>query len=397
MRFPDTSTRVVAVAVLAGAVLLLATHQSNDDNEQARRSADPAEVAAGAADVAPDSRSPFTDRYLDDSENSDATYTGQSPRSWNCGAEDLPQFGIFADDVFSIKVSGYAAELSTYRDAEHVLASAMLSDVYSGGAVDELFETALSLGPTHPLVLWWAADLCSREKRPAACRDPAIRHRILVANRNNGAYWAIRANQQLRNGDIRIALESLRHASTAASLDYKFEQQVLVLERGLAAVSDLGYGQRVAAALALAPPSGYQDEVYTACRERIADDAAWAEACLEFGRRLAADGDTLMYKMIGYGIQRNVLSHTDERDELGAVNNARDNVRRDLRDYSDDWYLLMLSDDQFVAKYVEHFAVHGEAAALEFTRDEITRLRALPDYDPCVAAGKEGQRSDVQR
>lgn len=395
-RFSVRNKQVTVSLLLFGALLVLWLFLSTDREITNPELLSPEPTTAGEATIR-DERQPLAGRITDLPD-----YVGEaadSPRqqSWNCRVEDLPQFSVFADDEYRARLAGYASRLAASQNAEHILAAAMLSDVIAERTADGALIAALELDPTHPQVLWWAADLCARPRKPEGCNDPTIRNRVSTANRDNGAYWAILASQQLRNGDELRAIESLQRASTAATMDYMIVPHVLLLERGLSAVSDLSYEQRFSMALAVAPLPGWHKELYTACRERIREDHAWAQACLDFGRRLSADGTTIINKMIGYGIQRNVLRESGNVRQLQAVNDAMAALRRDVNGLGGDWELLMLADPRFVAQYAEHFAVHGEVAAAQFARDEIARLRAAPDYNPCSPVDVGERSADSQR
>lgn len=313
-------------------------------------------------------------------------------RSWRCSLDELPQFQPLSPDAFPLVIADTAAFLSRSDNVEHVLAAVWLDEIRAAGSADTYAGKVVELDSEHPLVLWQAADWCTRSRKLPFCSDTEYLERVREANGNNGAYWAVIASGQLRDGDDGQALDSLERAAAAAVVDYRFVEQTLLLERGLAAAGGLGFGQRILIAMAAAPPPGDLSDLFAACRERAAADALWASACLNYGRRLAAESDTLIYRAIGYEMQRQIFDGGGQMAEVERVVAAKETLVADLVSLGDDVMLLVLADDRFAATYFEQVATYGEIAAMQFVAGEVARLKADPAYDPCAMAGVDQNR-----
>lgn len=377
-------TTVIAVAgVLFLVILFTSGHESYEDVS----SQTAVQPTVRAADSAAESPVASDGYVLPDWWHADSSLPEAPQRSWRCSPEDLPQFQALSPETFPEMIADTAAFLSRSDNAELVLAAAWLDDIRPAGSADAFAEKVVELDADHPLVLWQAADWCTRSRKLAFCADADYLERVSKANSNNGAYWAMVASEQLRDGDDRQALVSLERAATAAIVDFRFVEQTLLLERGLAAAGGLGVGQRILIAMATAPLPGEQSDLYTACRERAATDALWANACLDYGRRLAAESDTLVYRMIGYRMQRQIYEHAGQMTEVERVVAITEELIDDLAGLGDDVILLVLADQRFAAAYFDQLATHGEIAATQFVAGEVARLKADPGYDPCTLAG----------
>jgi len=309
--------------------------------------------------------------------------------SFTCDLDDLDEDGIpiFDDTNLMDKFSSLADTLSTSGDAEHVLVAALLSRNRDPNVIASMTQRALQLDDKHPLILFWAADLCERGQGGEFCASPVVQGNTESVLGKNSAYWARVAAHRHRRGEVAGALKALKRAATEPDYDMYFAEQLLLLERGLAVLGDMSYAQRIYMAFGIAAAMpGEELQLPRICETQAKQDSIWMEACIAYATKLVADRGTIMNQSIGLKMRAMLFESIGNVAEMRAAISARRELEQGWAWNSDQTVALTL-DDRVAAGYVDEFVANGEFAAFKFIEAEVSRLKADSDYDPCALAG----------
>ena len=306
--------------------------------------------------------------------------------SFGCSLGEFEPFAgeTYDEDEFRHRVAAIASHLAVSGDVEHVLASVVLSR--SGGvfSAPERIDRALALDPANELVLWTADMLCADGADAGYCGDAGFRQDRDAILARNGAHWLRQAQRHHEHGDDGAAHDALERASTEPRFDTYFIDYAMLLERALAASSDMDYALRMTIAIGYAAtmptePTG----ILQTCRDRSESDSRWLPLCIRVSERLVSDGNTLLLQMLGREHLATLYDYAGQTEARDAIVAERDAWRQRLGTPNPDREIAMLSDPGFYARYIDVFASGGETAALDFANAEIERRKQDPDYNPC--------------
>jgi hypothetical protein len=102
--------------------------------------------------------------------------------------------------------------------------------------------------------------------------------------RDNGAMWVQVAALRLSTDDEEGAIDALRHAISAPIFDNYYDEQISLVERGLAVGSNLSFSERAFFALGTASVTPIALNSLTArCKSGVA--GVWPELCDQLGFR----------------------------------------------------------------------------------------------------------------
>ena len=278
-----------------------------------------------------------------------------------------------------------ATELSKSRDAEGLLAAALLSQLDSLDRPLKLLEEALTIDPDHPLVVWNYLQFC-RDRKGANCDLAGVEENAVRVDGSNGAVWMEIAMLRLDEGDQIAAAEAVRRAIVAPRFDGYFIDQVTLIERALSTHGDSSYRDRIIAGMGFGAAmvrSYYGISKY--CQEIEASDAAWIELCDQLGAQMLAEGTNLLDQSLGTSL-RKIAARQSGNDEQYAKALAREaEFKRPYLSFtaSRDAHVLLENDEAALRRYIENFSIYGEGVALTRLRAEAERLKNSPDYDQC--------------
>lgn len=179
----------------------------------------------------------------------------------------------------------------------------------------------------------------------------------------------------------------MRQVAAANRYSLYFMQYTSLIERGLAATTDLGYSDRVVAGIgigaAIAIPA--LGEVSKACQSGDNDADVWIELCEEVGKRMVTNSDELITMMFGYGLRSGAAKRAGDVAVAESIEQeGKDRVNGLLREQAESGaQALMTNDPHVLQSYVENFLVHGEIGAMDRLIADARRLRADPGYDQC--------------
>lgn len=275
--------------------------------------------------------------------------------------------------------------LSKSTEPDFLVAAALLTR--DADERQSLLERALDERPGHPVALWHRLVNCQTRD----CDREAVESAALAGDPTNGMIWFLIASDRIKNGQWDAAEDAMRQVAAAPRYSFYFMEYTTLLERGLAATSDLGYAERVvggigiAAAIAI-PALG---DVSGACRSGDNDAMVWVDLCEEVGQRMSASEEELLTTMFGYGLQSGAAKRAG--DETRAEILKREGSERvnglHREQAQSGAQVLLMNDPQVLQSYVENFLAHGELEAMNRLIADARRLRADPSYDQCNFVG----------
>ncbi|MDJ0940658.1 MAG: hypothetical protein QNJ00_12935, partial [Woeseiaceae bacterium] len=376
--------RIAALIALVVTVIVIAAWIARD------RGAEPVEaiesVVDAPVDPAPRTKSPGIDFPALSRETgplAERLPEGQQSKRECTDRELVAAFEERLDsDKSRARHAALASTLTESGNTELVLAGAMLSGAESPFDAIERTQLAMQLGPQHPLVLWQAAELCSREQQGEFCGDPTLRLNSEQILGRNGAYWSKIAAGRIQRGEKEAALAALKRAAVEPQWDDYWIERVMLLERALAVGSDVSYALRITEAMTVtAGDDGLELSLMTrACRRFIAEGEEWLGACTGFGNRLVASRG-LLHQVQGYELLRNIYKRQGDDYKLAEVSADLDELKIALEEIEEADFTGLMTDDRIAALFIDEHAANGELAAIRQMAEETRRIKSDPDYD----------------
>lgn len=280
-------------------------------------------------------------------------------------------------DAFNTRKRTLTENLSASASAEHLHLAARLAD--DSATRFELLSSAVARSPSDPFLIWGAIQICSEELKTMPCPLREWERQLIAVDGQNSESWIRIAANRYASGDNEAALQAMRHASTGAESRAYWPEMIEMIERGLAASSDLGFPERAEMAFVIAASElpRYGDYV-TMCEERSAENVDWGNACLAYGQLVENQGKTEMGVAIGRWIQKSAL------ETLGEVGKAAEVERRidvhhqesldSVRNYNPATEQLVFSSPTLFSAYLSTIRIVGEEAARKKFVIEIERL-----------------------
>ncbi|MDZ7770069.1 MAG: hypothetical protein U5K38_13805 [Woeseiaceae bacterium] len=376
MRFRVADCRRARCAA-AGALVIVAKRSPPAELPLADSVAPPGEIAGSAAVPAgvtdPDVADPGSARDLGDG----CSLTALMP--------DIA--GDYPDDEARLRAhwGHIVAVLDDSLSAEHLVVGAFMAASTELDTATPLLERAIAEGSDNPLVAWMAMDACTAAPATPACAAGEVERLALDADGDNGAVWARVASRHLKEGETAAGFAALQRAATAPQFNTYWPEQILMLERALAASTNDRYGARVMQAIGIAAAIvGWDAGVVETCRSESLPPEH-RPVCLAYGERLTADANTEIGTSIGLAIQRAVLSAAGDTAAANSVNARHEALRRHRRERDlQAVERFVFYDENLLRQYIDVMLIRGESAAIRFLGEETERLLSLPGYDPCA-------------
>ncbi len=284
-------------------------------------------------------------------------------------------------------VESATSSLLASGDPEHLLAAALMRRWSDPQAALAQLEKLVALESNSPLSAWTALIICG-QRAQLACDFGALEQEAIRADSKNGAMWVQLVGLRLEDSNDEQAIEAMRQAISAPKFDSYYFEQIMMIERALAATSDLSLAERVITGIgfAAATPMGMN------ALARKCDDeqtGVWLELCDQLGERMRVDGSDIMTQMLGSAVQGHALANRGDSRGLQELELKKTEIRRTMGSAASnaEWFNLMTNDERVLREYLQNMDVFGEAAAMKRLSSEAERLRALSGYDQCNFEG----------
>ena len=273
--------------------------------------------------------------------------------------------------------------LSVSGDPEYRIGAVFLDASHEDETSHPLLEKAMLQLPNHPVALWHKLQHC----RGTGCERSATIRALTNSDPTNGTLWLEVASEHIRNGDSSEAESALRRAIASPRFDDYFMEYVTLIERALAATTELDYAHRVVYGIGIAAAvaiPGYGD-ILNACKSETNDPATWSPMCDELGRSMTNRSSNLLSTMIGYGFREAAATRVGDAARHAELQLAADQMRERYlyRQTRVGAHAVLLNDHAVLQRYVDTFRAHGEMRAIDNLVDEAIRLRADETYDQC--------------
>ena len=273
--------------------------------------------------------------------------------------------------------------LSTSEDPEYLLAAALLDFDRDDANESKLLARAMAQLPKHPVALWHRLQHCEA----GGCNRDEIAMAAVAADPTNGMLWLEIARGRLQADDWAGAERALQRAIVSSRFDTYFYDYALLIERGLAASTNLDYSDRVVfgigVAAAVAIPSF--NEVLLACQSGENDAVVWVPLCDELGKSMHEHSRELISTMIGWGYRQVAAERAGDSALVASLKKESEAVseRYSFRQIRVGASALLENDPTVLRNYLDDFRTHGELAAIDRLVDAAERLRADETYDQC--------------
>ena len=303
---------------------------------------------------------------------------GCEPRS--AGKREPP-----TDEEWRTLMDSAGEELALTGDPDLLLGAALLNA--DEASRWELVSRALQVSPGNQIALWHQLHHCDQ----VDCDRDAIETAAIAADESNGMVWLEVASDRIRRGAWSEAESALRRAVSSTGFDAYFIEHAMIVERGLAATTDLDYMNRIVAGIgvsaALALPAF--GDVSLACRSGENDGLIWIDLCEELGVKMAGDSRELISVLVGYGYRRAAAQRAGDPVKADQLEQESTRIHADLLEAQarSGAQALLENDPAVMQRYVEYFRTHGELQAVDLLIEDARRLRADPTYDQCNFVG----------
>ncbi len=253
-------------------------------------------------------------------------------------------------------------QLRLSQDAQYLHAAALLES--GRRARLQLLTRALQLTPHDPHLLWDAARFCLDAREAVPCPLAQWEARLLQADAQNSEVWAMVAAQREREGRPDRALQAMQQAGSVAESSTYWVASVELAQRALGTVSEQPFADQVGMAFAVAAEvSSNHGMVVNMCRQQSARSAPWGQACLRYGQVLEAQGDSMLARAVGLGLQALALKSLGELRQMAEVEARSHRLRAGLMEQADVVALFAVLSPAHFEHYLQRVKRDGEREA----------------------------------
>lgn len=272
-------------------------------------------------------------------------------------------------------------------DVDMALAAALLEHEVS--AKKALVDEAYTLDSDNPLAVWNRLQVCALSD--IECDWTSMEAVAVSVDGSNGMVWYEIAGRHIRNENWSEAQAALQRATSAARFDLYFIEHALLVERGLAATSELSYAERVVFGIGISAAVAipYFGDVARACSSEPEEAQIDVAICFHLGEHMAEASRDLITTMIGYSIWRNSAARMGDEVLADRIDRKKDDVHASVvREQAASGALALLENDSSVLqRYVDNYLARGEIQASAMLVEEAKRLRQDSGYDQCNFVG----------
>lgn len=268
-------------------------------------------------------------------------------------------------------------------DPELILASAAIDKLSSP---EQSIQSIRRIGgekANSPVAIWTLMGLC--EQRPSVeCDYDAIERNVRLNHSANGAFWLGMAGSMLTDGRDDAAFDAISQALAAPTYDNYFNDQLLLLERGLAASTNLSFAERVfySVEFAFAAPPGIV-QVMKKCQVALA--GRWSEQCDQLADQLINYDHDVFANGLGFELKKGILEARNDTEALAQVERRMRALASIIEDEENirEMANALLNDEILLRRFLENLESAGELAAFEKLTDDIERLKTTDGYERC--------------
>lgn len=291
-----------------------------------------------------------------------------------------------ADSRDRLRIAAVAT-LAASTDAEHLHAAAWLTDDESERL--SLLTRATEINADDSFLLFSAVQSCRKAGIASGCPLETWQARLLELDRDNSIAWGEVAVNRYLAGDLDGARDALRQGAAAARTRQYWTDMILLIERGLAASTELGFSERALIAFGHGASRGgpSYNAINAMCQTDGAERMAWAYPCMAFAETVEAGSETYLGRIIMLHIQANALEVIGGPDARAAVDRRRVDLEAAFRssiDAADPLaQRLLFAEPGFFARFLATMRASGEIDAMAYADEEARRWRTERTLAAC--------------
>jgi len=196
--------------------------------------------------------------------------------------------------------------------------------------------------------------------------------------------WVGLAGQMLDAGREDAAFDAIGQAIAAPVFDNYFDDQLMLLERGLAASTDWSYAQRVfhSVEFAISNAPGVLP-VIKLCETK--QDGQWPMLCDQLAERLTDYEGDFGANAVGLELKTKMLEARGDSEGMAKLEKSIAGLKNMFEDEGQlkEMVNALLNDEVLLRTFLENLSASGEIAAYRLLTDDIERIKATDGYDQC--------------
>ena len=292
----------------------------------------------------------------------------------------------------AVTMSNFEANQAVYEASDRIRASVDPELILAAASIDKLkfpeqsMESLQRIGgenTSSPVALMTLMDLCDQRKS-ANCDRVAIERNIRRNHSANGVLWVGLAGQMLDAGREDAAFDAIGQAIAAPVFDNYFDDQLMLLERGLAASTDWSYAQRVfhSVEFAISNAPGVLP-VIRLCETK--QDGQWPMLCDQLAERLTDYEGDFGANAVGLELKTKMLEARGDSEGMAKLEKSIAGLKNMFEDEGQlkEMVNALLNDEVLLRTFLENLSASGEIAAYRLLTDDIERIKATDGYDQC--------------
>jgi hypothetical protein len=254
--------------------------------------------------------------------------------------------------------------------------------------VTESLATLIEENPQHRNSSVYLLNACIRFPDHPVCTSEVV-DRASTLDRNNAAVWALVASYRYTQGNTYGAAVALDAANAAPEFNDYFQEQLSLIktaipeaqERLNGALHEQAYNHGLSM---LISDYSAMNPLSVMCRVQTTNNPRLANACLDYGVRLAEEASTLTGIRMGERIQYSAhfgqgndfeyrRIDFESRNRLRTMSRREARLADNLRDY----------DEQLSVYWYDQVILNGEQRSVDNLVAEASRRSSEANYNPC--------------
>ncbi|MEQ8315340.1 MAG: hypothetical protein RIC17_14660 [Gammaproteobacteria bacterium] len=285
----------------------------------------------------------------------------------------------------------FRENLASSEDSSAQLMSIRVENNGRVGAdeIDVLAELA-QRAPESGLVVSQLLAACLQDPGRSECSSDSV-NTLVQSHSNNSAIWGSLAMLRNEQEDIFGAISALRQAAVAPEFDDYFSLQVAVIDQANPTAEPLAKMGTAFRFFSYSDPtvgtSSAGPSIWNLCSQQASVDPLAAEGCLLYGERIAEGSDTNIGKILGLAVQQGVYQAIGDEDGVARMEAALEARQEYQNQFRSPAMSLMSYDEELADFWINSLIEHGEVETMERLHNEVQRLTANPEYQPCDPPG----------
>ena len=280
-------------------------------------------------------------------------------------------------------VNSAAETLRASGVEDHLLAAAMIEKSSDPEHSLQLLRQLGGESSAGPVAVLAMMNVC--ERQPSLdCDFAALESNIRMNHWTNGALWLGLAGEMLRDDRPDEAIDAVRQAIVAPTFETYLSEQIMTVERGLAASTDWSLTERVFHSVEYGFSTPPQiNQVVSQCESESGGE--WFVLCDLLADRMIANERDIIALGTGIELKRRFLMAREDSVGLDELEKHKTQLIRVMgeQDEAREAFNALLNDENLLRNFLENFEVAGEMEAFRQLSVDVARLKNTEGYDQC--------------